>query len=158
MSHSPECEVLDPFFSRSSGDLLQLCFQLRSPLPKGPGVQQHNALLNGKSLKITLHIPYIELFDPPKMDNLQYWSLIIQQYHGNSIGIWSSCDTSCLIFDVHRQCRQPPAVHPRNPPSKHHRWPPGCLSLWQKDNLFAIDPPAFEESTWRTNHPEMAGS
>lgn len=129
-------------------------------------VQQHNALLNGKSLQnyptYSLHWIVWSWFPPKKMDNLQYWSLIYSSIMETPLANWSS---SLLFVTLHVSFSMyiDNAVNrllksPKIPPFKHHPWPPGCLSLWQRDNLFAIGPPTFEESTWRTNHPEMAGS
>lgn len=117
-----------------------------------------NARLNGKSLKITLHIPYIELFDPPqKMDNLQYWSLKKQQYHGNSIGqlifLFIVCDTSCLIFDGQRLLKSP--EKPSLQASSVASWMSVSLAEGQS---FRNRPSSIRREYLNVNHPEMAGS
>lgn len=169
---------------RSSGDLLQLCLQLRSLFQRALELRRgHRGCFTirrldsqsaarcpttqcttkrGNPWKLPYIFPTLNWFDPPKKwiiySTDPWYTAVSWKLHWPTDLPLYCLWPSCLIFDVHRQRRQPPAEITRFFPSKHHRWPPGCLSLWQRDNLFAIGLPAFEESTWRTNHPEMAGS
>lgn len=122
-------------FSRSSGDLLQLCLQLRSLFQRALELRRgHRGCFTirrldsqsaarcpttqcttkrGNPWKLPYIFPTLNWFDPPKKwiiySTDPWYTAVSWKLHWPTDLPLIVCDTSCLIFDVHRQMSQPPA-------------------------------------------------